>query len=84
MRVLLRFLNRRLPIGARPMTWRRRMDTVGKCFGSRQTFVPYGFRSEACLVYLHALDNLLIHHETSLDPDDIKKLNAVRFSIVPK
>lgn len=30
------------------------------------------------------LDNLLIHHETSLDPDDIKKLNAVRFSIVPK
>ena len=29
------------------------------------------------------LDNLLIHHEISLDPDDIKKLNAVRFTIVP-
>lgn len=29
------------------------------------------------------LDSLLIHHEISLDPDDIKKLKAVRFSVVP-
>jgi hypothetical protein len=29
------------------------------------------------------LENLLIHHEVSLDPDDIKKMNAVRFTIIP-
>lgn len=29
------------------------------------------------------LENLLTHHEVSIAPDDIKKINAVRFTIVP-